>query len=289
MLAGFTAHLQHERRLSGNTARAYTADVRAAMDYAAQRGKRDPRRWNVDLLRRHLAHLRRQDGGRLSAVTLARKQSALRTFFAWLRRDQRDAPDPAAGLRAPRLPRALPRALDVDSMMALVRTPTSDEPKVLRDHTALLLLYGLGLRLSEVASLRNADVDLERHTARVLGKGNKQRDVPIPTGCLPALAAYRGVRPCQTCEHFLVGNGGRGISTRTVARIVNRAALRALGRHVSPHQLRHSFATHLLAGGSNLREIQALLGHESLSTTQRYTDVTVERLFEVYDRAHPRS
>jgi len=288
-LDGFGAHLRKERRCSEHTARAYVADVRAAMAFAAERGKRKPQKWTTDLLRAHLARCRGRDGNRLSATTLARKQSALRTFFEWLRRDDPAAANPAVALRAPKLPKPLPRALDADAVLALVAPPDSKDIRVLRDHAALLLLYGLGLRLSEAAGLRDVELDLDRHVARVLGKGDKERDVPVPTGCIPGLAAYRAARPPKAGPHFLVGRGNKGLSSRTIARAVRGAALRTLGRHVTPHQLRHSFATHLLAGGANLREIQELLGHASLSTTQRYTDLNVERLFAVYDKAHPRS
>jgi integrase/recombinase XerC len=186
----------------------------------------------------------------------------------------------------------LPRALDADAMLALVKPPTSQATSqsgtALRDHAAMLLMYGLGLRLSEVAGLRDFDLDLEARTARILGKGNKERILPVPAGCVAALAAYRAQRP-PGGPYFLVGRDHGAISTRTLARRVDRAALLALGRHVTPHQLRHSFATHLLAGGANLRQIQTLLGHSSLSTTQRYTKVIPERLFAIYDKAHPRS
>lgn len=289
LLEGFAAHLRKERRCSEHTARAYVGDVRAAMAFAAERGKGKPQKWTTDLLRAHLARCRNRDGKRLGATTLARKQSALRTFFEWLRREDPTAADPSEGLRAPKLPKPLPRALDADAVMALLTPPKTDDVRALRDHAALLLLYGLGLRLSEAAGLRNVELDLDRHLARVLGKGGKERDVPVPAGCVPGLATYRAARPPQAGNHFLVGRGNNGLSSRTIARGVRRAALRTLGRHVTPHQLRHSFATHLLAGGANLREIQALLGHASLSTTQRYTDLNVERLFAVYDKAHPRS
>lgn len=289
LLDGFSAYLRKERRLSEHTARGYVADVSAAMAFAAERGMPDPRRWSSDLLRAHLGRLGEERGRRPSAVTLARKQSALRSFFKWLAREAPLEADPTDLLSSPRLPKSLPRALDADDALRLLKAPAESDATALRDHAALILLYGLGLRLSEAAGLRDSELDLEARSARVTGKGEKTRIVPVPEGCVPALAAYRQVRPAKAGPGFLAGRGSKGISSRTIARIVRRAALRALGRHVSPHQLRHSFATHLLAGGANLREIQALLGHASLSTTQRYTDVTVERLFEVYDGAHPRS
>ena len=287
-IEGFASYLRNERRYSPNTTRAYVTDLHAMAAFASERGRPKPEAWSSDLLRAHLARCTDGEGGRARASTLARKQSSLRAFFAWLRRATPELIDPTAILVTPKLPKPLPRALDADAALALVAPPASRDPRALRDHAALMLLYGLGLRLAEVASLLTDNLDLEGHTARVVGKGNKERVVPIPEGCVAALAAYSATRPSDAGPFFLVGREHGALSTRTLARLVDAAALRALGRHVTPHQLRHSFATHLLAGGAGLREIQTLLGHSNLSTTQRYTKVTAERLFAVYDAAHPR-
>lgn len=289
LLAAFADYLKHERRYSQHTVRAYLADLRPLFAFAADRGCPEPQSWTTTLIRAHLARLPGTDGGRAGATTVARKQSSVRAFFHWLRQRRSDLDDPSGTLRAPKRPKPLPRALDVDAVMTLLQPPKAGGQRAHRDHAALLLLYGMGLRLSEAASLRGTALDLESRTARIEGKGRKQRDVAIPAGCVPGLAAYRDVRPHPKAQTFLVGRGGGALSTRTIARAVQRYATARLGRHVTPHQLRHSFATHLLASGANLREIQALLGHSSLSTTQRYTRVTAERLFAIYDKAHPRS
>ena len=288
LITAFASFLRHERRYSENTVRAYVTDLTAAWEFANERGRPDPRNWSSDLVRAHLARCSDGAGGRAQPATLARKQSSLRAFFVWLQRQEPETADPTTPIKSPKLAKALPRALDADAVMAMMKPPRQGGLTALRDHAALVLMYGLGLRLSEVAGLRDVDLDLDARSARVLGKGNKERVVPVPTGCVAALGAYRSAR-APRCEYFLMGRDGGALSTRTLARLVDRAALVALGRHVSPHQLRHSFATHLLAGGANLREIQTLLGHASLSTTQRYTKVTAERLFAVYDTAHPRS
>ncbi len=288
-LDSFEQFLLLERRCSPNTARGYMADLRAAVNFAKERGYQSFDEWTTDFLRAHLARCKKANGQRLAATSMSRKQSSLRAFFAWYLRGKPTSIDPTAPLDAPKLPQHLPRALDADAMMTLVQPPKGDDPKHARAHAAMLLLYGLGIRLSEAATLKDSDLDLEEATAKVLGKGGKERIIPIPKGCIPALAHYREKRPAGAEDVYLIGRGKKGISTRTIARIVDDAALRALGQHVSPHQLRHSFATHLLAGGANLREIQTLLGHSHLSTTQRYTKVTAERLFQVYDSAHPRA
>lgn len=288
LLDAFSAYLRQQRRLSEHTAQAYVGDVRAAMSFATARQVVEPGAWTPDMLRAHLAACRTERGERLRATSIARKQSALRCFFLWLRREGFTHNDPTALLHAPKLPKPLPRAIDADAAMQLLAPPRTTSATALRDHAALLLLYGLGLRLSEVSNLPAHDIDFETRTVRVLGKGNKQRVVPIPEGCVPGLRAWAALRP-HTAKHFLVGRSAGRLSPRTIQRLVHRHAAQRLGQHVTPHQLRHAFATHLLAGGANLRAIQALLGHESLATTERYTKVTAERLFKVYDQAHPRS
>ena len=284
----FLDYLARERRYSPNTLRAYRNDLRRLWQYAKDQRQSDPKKWTLELLRGHLARLRTPAGKPLSATSLARKQSSLRSFYEWLGMLEPLKKNPAAQLETPKRPQQLPRALDADAVMALVKSQESDDPKVLRDHAALLLLYGLGLRLAEVVDLRWSDLNLQEGEARVLGKGGKERIVPIPKGCYAGLERYIPTRE-QRSPYFLCGRKDKPISARTIARAVERSALRILGYHVTPHQLRHSFATHLLAGGANLREIQSLLGHTNLTTTQRYTKVSAERLFALYDQAHPRS
>ena len=158
----------------------------------------------------------------------------------------------------------------------------------LRDLAALLLLYGPGLRRGEVRLLRREDVNLAQRWLRVMGKGRKMREVPLPEGCVPALRAYLAARGADDNPYFLAGRARRPLGERTLGRIVGRAARRTMGRHATPHQQRHSFATHLLQDGANLREIQQLLGHAQLTTTQRYTEVAIDHLARVHQAAHPR-
>lgn len=272
--------------MSPHTCRCYASDVRAFLEFAADRRPGStPKDWDTDLLRAHFSRLRRGDDP-VTAASAARKQSALRSFFDWYRRDHGLSEDPTAALSPPKLPRSVPRGLDADATAALLRPAPRESRRDLRDRTALVLMYGLGLRLAEAAGLLDADVDLPEATVRVLGKGGKERIVPVPARAIELLEHYRIAR--GPSEAFLKGRNG-GLSPRTIARGLERIALRVLGRHVTPHQLRHSFATHLLNGGANLREIQTLLGHSNLSTTQRYTHVDMKRLFEVYDTAHPRA
>ncbi|MEE2961418.1 MAG: tyrosine-type recombinase/integrase [Myxococcota bacterium] len=289
ILDNFENYLMKERRLSINTARAYLADLRGLYDFARSRSEIDPYQWSSDLLRAYLAFCRRDPASPIKATSMARKQSAFRAFYSWLLRDSPNGHNPSNLLESPKLPKALPKALDVDSILAMLQPPATMNVKALRAHSALTLLYGMGLRVQEVADLKHSDVDLLNQSVRVIGKGDKERLVPIPAGCLLSLKGYAHTRPQNAEDFFILGRNGGSISVRTLARIVSAAAKEALGFHVTPHQLRHSFATHLLASGANLREIQSLLGHTNLSTTQRYTKVTVERMFEAYDKAHPRN
>ncbi|MEL6195799.1 MAG: tyrosine-type recombinase/integrase [Myxococcota bacterium] len=287
LLDAFDRYLRHQRRYSVETCRSYLTDLRDFFEFLQQRNHDlNPASWDRDLLRSHLVFVARERS--LAARSLARKQSALRAFFAWYRIDHSLDHDPTASLSAPKLPKPLPRALDPDAVFALLRPLPEESLRQQRDRVALLMLYAMGLRLAEVVSALDAQVDLDDAQIRVTGKGTKERIVPIPGRAIDAFREYRAARGASV--FFLRGRDRESpLSSRTVSRGVERIAKSTLGRHVTPHQLRHSFATHLLVGGANLREIQTLLGHQSLSTTQRYTHVDIKHLFEVYDRAHPRA
>jgi integrase/recombinase XerC len=194
-------------------------------------------------------------------------------------------------VKAPKLPQRLPRAVPIDETFALLQAPPDTSPLGLRDRAMLELAYGCGLRVSELCGLDLGSVDRSAGVVRVLGKGNKERLVPVNAEALKALDEYLAERPQlakkPTPALFLNYRGGR-ITTRSTERHLEKHAIVAgLNRHVTPHQLRHSFATHLLAGGADIRSIQELLGHASLSTTQRYTAVSFEQLQAIYDKAHP--
>jgi integrase/recombinase XerC len=295
-IRAFGMHLRTERNLSPHTRRAYLADVR---DLAADAGlASDPGRVGPAEIRAFLARLHRTR----EPATRGRKLAALRTFFRFLVREGRCALDPTAGIPGPRAALRLPKPLPVDECMALcdaaARTAEAGgEPRDLRDRALLELLYGAGLRVGEAAALDVRDVDLHRGDVRVLGKGGKERVVPLPAAAREALAAWLEARrrpgllgePLFTPLRRRAGPTGR-LGARDLRRVVAARVRRAgLAGRVHPHRLRHSYATHLLDMGADLREIQELLGHASLSTTQRYTAVSAERLLTVYDRAHPRA
>jgi integrase/recombinase XerC len=228
-------------------------------------------------------------------TSIARALSALRTFFQYLVREGHLAANPAEGVTAPKTPRKLPNFLPVDDVFHLLDGVVAEGLLGARDRALLELLYATGIRVAELVGLSGEDLHLASATARIRGKGRVEREVPITDTAVEALRTYLDLRHgagaplAPDGPVFLNARGGR-LTDRSVRRILDRWVLAAaLVRRVSPHTLRHTFATHLLAGGADLRAIQELLGHKSLSTTQKYTHVGIEKLMEVYDRAHPRA
>jgi integrase/recombinase XerC len=299
-LRRFDLHLRAERGLSRHTARAYLSDLRQLAESFAEA---PPAALDASEVRRFLAARHAHE----APASLARKLAAIRAFFRFLVREGVRAADPSAGIPAPRAPRRLPRPLAVDDCEVLMgprggasapRAASAGTSAELRDRALAELLYGTGLRVGELVSLDVRDLELTRGELRVLGKGGKERVVPIPAAAREALAAWlaRRRRPGVLGEPLFValrarrGEKPRRLDARDVRRRLARRALAAgLADRVHPHRLRHSYATHLLDMGADLRAIQELLGHASLSTTQKYTAVSAERLVAVYDRAHPRA
>jgi integrase/recombinase XerC len=289
VIADFLRHLEVSRAASKHTLRAYAQDLKQLEAYLAQQ--------NVELTKATHLHLRGFLGVQAAshkATTRARRLAAIKSFYKFLARRKLIDVSPARRIKAPKLPSLLPRAVPIDETFALMDAPGADAVLGLRDRAMLELAYGAGLRVSELCGLDLDSVDRSAGIVRVLGKGNKERLVPVNPQALEALDAYLKRRPELTKKKpthalFLNFRGGR-LTTRSVERHLSKHALKAgLSRHVTPHQLRHSFATHLLAGGADIRSIQELLGHSSLSTTQRYTHVSFEQLQAVYDKAHPRA
>jgi len=336
----FDRFLRVERNASSHTRRCYCADAcqlgrflagqsAAEVDCTEIRGRRRirsgvsaepdalegvfPARVSREDVRRYLADVH----GRCHPATQARKLSALKTFFRFLVREGICAVDPTEGLSGPRTARRLPHPLGVDDCMALIDVPAESGSgsssrrgslsvvKEFRNRAVVEMLYGVGLRVGELVRLDVNDFDFERGEVRVLGKGNKERIVPVPRLARDATRCYLEARALAVGADSTMGLGGqplflslrngpgaipRRLGERDVRRILTAQGRQAgLIERVHPHRLRHSYATHLLDMGADLREIQELLGHASLSTTQKYTAVSVKRLQEVYDRAHPRA
>lgn len=294
----FLEALRSERRASAHTQDAYARDLRAlgawlrdhdedAFEAIETVDVAHLRKWLVDHARVH------------ASSSVARAVATVRSCFRWLRRRQLLTRDPAESLKAPRVRRPLPTVLSVDAAKVVVDEPHAKEDAnpaaVARDRAMLELLYGSGLRLSELVGLDLPALDLARARAEVLGKGGKTRVVPLGPLAVEALRAYFAVREglggpggWVDGKAVFLGKAGRRISHRTVQRVVQRTGSERAGRaDLHPHALRHSCATHMLEGGADLRAIQELLGHASLSTTQRYTHVSMTQLLKAYDGAHP--
>lgn len=285
----FLEALKLERRASAHTVRAYQQDLDHLCVFAAQQNHpaaQNVAHLNLTLLRGFLARRHAQD----QATTQARRLSTLRTFCRWCLRNGRMQDNPALLLASPKRPKSIPKSLSVDEAFATMEAPLENEPLGCRDRAIVELLYGSGLRVAELVQLNLVDVDLHARMVRVLGKGNKERLVPVGQKCLDALQAWLPLRAALAPQEdalFLNHRGGR-LTARSVARHLARYGITAGVRgRLHPHRLRHSFATHLMEGGADLRSIQELLGHSSLSTTQRYTRVDLDHLMKVYDAAHP--
>ena len=278
---------------SPNTVKAYRADLEAFIEWLGRLGLEEPGLVTRKVLRRYLAHL----GTRGYAKrTIARKASAVRRYFGFLHRTGAVVVDPSAGLSAPKGDGRLPRVLKDDELTVLLDDPPArvagDEPMIrLRDDAILEVLYGSGLRVAELCGLQRGDLDLDRRLVRVWGKGSKQRQVPLSAPSVVALVAWleEGQAPMRTQETpddavFLIRRGKR-LTPRDARRVLDHRS----DSPTHPHALRHTYATHLLDGGADLRAVQELLGHADLSTTQLYTHVSKERLRSVLDATHPRA
>ncbi len=282
-LAGYRSHLLDERRLSPLTAEHYLRDVGILLDLA---GKTPLSELKIHHLRHFIAQLH---GKGLGGRSLARMLSAWRSFFNFLVRDHGYTQNPAAGIRPPKSPRHLPDALSPDETAKFLAID-SDEDLAVRDRAMFELFYSSGLRLSELKGLKLNDIDLEEGIVRVTGKGNKTRVVPVGRMAIAALKDWLKVRQSGEHEEIFLNRKGLPISQRAIQyRISQWGVKQGMPGHVHPHMLRHSFASHMLQSSGDLRAVQELLGHASISTTQIYTHLDFQHLAKVYDSAHPRS
>jgi len=295
----FLEYLATQRNASPHTIAAYRNDLSGLVAFVRKERGDEHDASAVDhlLLRVYLARLSSGHGHHRAGYarsSIGRKLAAIRAFFAWLLRTGQLGVNPAELIATPKREQRLPAHLTVDQAVTLVEGPAhldAEQPYRLRDIAMLELLYSSGLRVSELTGLAVGDLDRAGGMVRVLGKGRKERVVPVGSRALVALEAYLAERgkPAEDAPLFL-NSREKPINRRSVARVVERwsSGMQAF-RSISPHTLRHTFATHMLEGGADLRSIQELLGHSSLSTTQKYTHVGLDRLLEVYDKAHPRA
>jgi integrase/recombinase XerC len=294
----FMTYLTLEKGASEHTCRSYFNDLshfqafvsKSGLFPISERGEMDVSRIDRDIIRIYLRALFRSN----KRSSVARKLASIRSFFQYLVREEIISTNPAKGVATPKTEKYIPSTLTIDEMFRMLDAPDTSNPIGLRDRAILELLYSSGIRVGELTHLNCDDVDLELGIIKVLGKGRKERIVPIGSKAIEAIKDYLGRRELSSrngrhCPLFTNSRGGR-LTDRSVSRIVEKYGKKCgLVRAISPHTLRHTFATHLLDEGADLRDIQELLGHVSLSTTQKYTHVSINGLMEVYDKAHPRS
>ena len=287
-IEAFIAHLEKERRLSPHTLSAYRRDLRSLTDFC-ERAALSLESLDSYAVRQFAAECHRRGA---SPRSIARRLSAIRRFFAFLVRNEIIKSNPASSIQAPKPPRRLPSTLDADQVASLLSLGGDDDLMV-RDRAMLELFYSSGLRLAELVGVDLGDLDVPDRTVRVLGKGKKIRVVPVGRHALDALEAWLAVReglarPAETV--LFVSRRGTRLAPRTVqARLKHWARRQGSPVGVHPHMLRHSFASHMLESSGNLRAVQELLGHASISTTQVYTHLDFQHLAQIYDTAHPRA
>jgi integrase/recombinase XerD len=291
-LEAFVHHLRAERAMSVHTVEAYSRDVRRYLALLDAKGIADPDAASGADVEAFVAALS-QEG--IAARSAARMLSSVRAFHRHRTERSDDVPDPTAEVRGPRPGHSLPEVLAPAEVVALLTAPSGDEPETMRDRAMLVLLYASGLRVSELCGLVLGSIDVRQGLVRVRGKGGKDRLVPVSGKALAAVDAYESQarprllngRPCR--DLFVTRLGRRMTRQNFWLRLGRWARVAGIGRTFSPHTLRHSFATHLLANGADLRSVQLMLGHAQLATTELYTHVDRTRLHEAYDKAHPRA
>lgn len=282
----YLAHIEHNRNFSSQTLRAYRNDLDQYHSFLIAEGCHDPGNVTRLLLRRFLAFLKKQD---CSKTTIARKLVSIRSLYKFLCREGILKFNPVENIRAPKLDKKLPGFMSINETEALLNLPCLNTLLGVRDKAIMETLYSTGMRVSELVGTDVADVDFFNEVVKVKGKGKKERLQPIGNHALDAIRSYLGKRDSDNKALFLNKRGGR-LTERSVARMLEKyVKMAGLSLNISPHTFRHSFATHLLDSGADLRSVQELLGHANLSTTQIYTHISTERLKQVYDKAHPRA
>ena len=288
----YATYLEAVKGASGETVRGYVKDVVAFIEFCEKNGA-DPLNLSKRTIRAYFGEVSKD----LSPASIMRLVAALRNFYSYLKDKGYIEQNPWKSIRPPKVPKKLPEFLTIPEAEELIDVLEKDKsPKALRDKAILEVLYGCGLRVSELVGLDVGDIDLEGRTLRVLGKGSKERIVPLGEYAIDALREYLRVRNQigrdmeRDNSALFLNMRGKRLTDRSVRRILDNYALKAgLDRHIHPHVLRHTYATHMLEGGADLRSIQELLGHARIGTTQRYTHVTMARILDVYRRTHPRA
>jgi len=297
LISGFIHQIENEKNYSKHTVLSYETDLMQFFNYLMKSIKNVTIREISHLtLRKYVVNLKEN---KYSRKSIARKTSTIRSFFKYLLKERLIDSNPSLNLITPKIDKKLPNFLYIQEINKLIDSIESEKPQGIRDKTIIEMLYGTGMRVSEMINININDIDLDEQIVRVFGKGSKERILPLSNPCMEAIKNYLVIRKkyymkknsrLNDNKALLLNRFGGKLTTRSICRIINKyMEMSGLNKKISPHVLRHTFATHLLGGGADLRSVQELLGHESLSTTQIYTHITKERLKSVYLKSHPRS
>ncbi|MCF6158609.1 MAG: tyrosine recombinase XerC [wastewater metagenome] len=283
----YLSHIEHDKNFSPQTIRAYQNDLNQYLSFLVGERCNDLGGITRLLLRKFLAFLKGQD---YSKATISRKLISIRSLYKFLCREGVLEYNPIEDMRTPKLDKKLPEFMSVNDTEVLLNQPDLDSPLSVRDRAIMETLYSTGIRVSELVGIDVTDIDFLNGSVKVRGKGKKERLMPIGNHALQAIQSYLKKRKDTDNKALFLNNRGGRLTDRSVARMLDKYVKKAgLSKRISPHTFRHSFATHLLDNGADLRSVQELLGHANLSTTQIYTHVTTERLKQVYDKTHPRA
>ena len=294
LIERFVEYLQIEKGYSEHTIRNYKSDIEIFLEYLTERSikvnnEKDLEQLQSIDIRGFLASRYKVN----KSSSSQRRLSAIKTLYKFMLKRAMITENPSEIISSPKGEKPLPKSISVDEVFALIHSIDKNDVLSLRDRAMIELMYGSGLRVSELVSVNISDLDLKNCTLKVLGKGKKERIVPLGSYSVESINEYLRRRPeliKRDTDALFLNKSGKKITTRSVARIIKKYLIKcALNKNVSPHTLRHSFATHLLGSGADIRFIQELLGHSSLSTTQRYTGASIEHLMQIYDKAHPHS
>ncbi len=290
---GFLRYLKIERNASELTLKSYSEDFNSLLDYFLDRvgSVPSPAEVHTAMLRGYVSYLHECQ---YAKTTMARRLASLRSFFRYCQREQLVSTNPAKALRTPRTGRKLPHFLTAEQIIKLLEAPPANEPEGIRDRAILETMYSAGLRVAELVGLDLESWDRDANILRVLGKGRKERIAPVGRHASKALDHWLAIRepsldaPQEDKDALFLNRFGERLTTRSIGRMLEKyLKITGLDRHTTPHTLRHTFATHLLDGGADLRSVQEMLGHKSLTTTQIYTHVSTRRLKDTYEKAHP--
>ncbi|MGI6595436.1 MAG: tyrosine recombinase XerC [Elusimicrobia bacterium] len=288
ILKKFLEYLEHQKNYSENTLKAYDTDITQFIRFLRKKRKKTFKEVEYKDFIGFLSYLKAED--RYTEKSISRKVASIKAFFKFLAKRKLISVNPALLLYTPKVPEKLPSFLSEEEVIKIIQAPSGNSWQMLRDKAIIELLYSTGIRVGELTSLAIKDINFLEETVKITGKGKKERVAPVGTPAIKALTEYLEIRPSGQTNYVFLNKYGKPLTARSVERLVEKYTKKAgIGKKVTPHTFRHSFATHMLERGADLRTVQELLGHERITTTQIYTHLTLEKLREFYNKAHPRA